>query len=79
MAIAYPVPACDRCRAIIGVISGDGPPVCHDCVELLTGAAADPMSVSSRLRETLPELHSDIVRLGETDAGTQAWEWQGWK
>ena len=78
MTIAYADPVCDRCRSPRHLIVGDGPSVCFPCVELLTNAAADPMSVSPALREVLVELHSDIVRLGETDAGAQAWEWQGW-
>jgi hypothetical protein len=73
-----PKPACDRCRRTDHLISGDGPTVCFPCVELLTGAALDPMSITSQLRDVLAELHGDIVRLGEADHGTVAWEWLGW-
>ncbi len=55
---------CDRCKSERHVIDGDGPSVCYPCVNLLTDAAADPMSVSEQLRES--------------DAGVQAWEWRGW-
>ena len=76
--LAQPIARCDRCRSERHVIVGDGPPICYPCVGLLTDAAADPMSVGVRLRDVLAELHSDIVTLGETDAGAQAWEWKGW-
>ena len=74
-----PEPLCDRCRSPRHLIVGDGPNVCFPCIELLTNAATDPMSVSPALREILSELHSDIVRLGEADHGAQAWEWLGWQ
>lgn len=70
--------ACSRCRSSKHVIVGDGLPVCFPCIELLTDAAADPMSVSEQLRGWLSELHADLVTLGESDAGVQAWEWKGW-
>lgn len=77
MTIAYADPVCDRCRSPRHLIVGDGPSICFPCVELLTAAAADPESVSLRLREVLSELHSDVVRLVDDDK-VLAWEWQGW-
>jgi hypothetical protein len=69
--------ACDRCRSERHVIVGDGPAVCRPCVDLLTDAAVDPMSVSERLRDWLRELHADMVTLVETEAGVPVWEWNG--
>jgi hypothetical protein len=76
-----PIPkaSCDRCRSVRHVIEGDGLAVCFPCIELLTNAAADPLSISAELRDVLSEIHADIVRLGDIDGGVQAWEWQGWK
>lgn len=77
--VPKPKAACDRCKSTEHLIVGDGPAVCFACVALLTGAAADPTSVTPRLRDVLRELHGDVVRLGEEDHGAQAWEWTGWK
>jgi hypothetical protein len=77
----YPAPAprCHHCNRDDHLIADDGGPVvCFPCVELLTQAAKDPMAVSQQLRDWLAERHADLVWLGETDAGAQAWEWQGW-
>ena len=77
--LAQSIARCDRCRSERHVIVGDGPPICYPCVNLLTDAAADPMSVTEKLRDWLAELHHDVVTLGEMDSGAQAWEWRGWQ
>ena len=66
---------CERCRGTEHVIVGDGPPVCWPCVSLLGETAADPLTASPRLRETLAYLHADVVTLGETARGFPEWEW----
>jgi hypothetical protein len=76
----YPMAAsrCERCNGKRHLVEGDGPTVCLECIDLLGGIAADPMNGSRTLREAMVELHGDIVRLGESDGGVQAWEWVGW-
>jgi hypothetical protein len=69
---------CHRCRRTDHLIIDDGPTVCFECVALLTDAAADPIVITSRLRDTLADLHADVVQLVD-DAGTLSWAWVGWK
>lgn len=73
----YTTPRCDRCRATDDLVTGDGPIICHGCIGLLTDAAADPIVITSRLRDTLADLHADVVQLVSED-GALSWRWTGW-
>ncbi len=72
--VPAPKPACDRCRGTEKLIVGDGPTVCGSCVELLSELAADPASATQRLRETMLELHGDVLALIQED-GVLSWSW----
>jgi hypothetical protein len=74
----YPTPVerCSRCHATEDLIAGDGPTVCRPCVSLLAEVADDPLAASPRLRDTLAELHADVIELVDVnDARIVAWRW----
>lgn len=54
---------CQRCGRLDDLILGDGLIVCNPCVEYLTNVADDPRHAGPDMRQTLAELHSDVLVL----------------
>ena len=64
---------CGFCKLTEGVIAGDGPPVCHNCIALLIKIVTHPDD--GKLTEELAERHADVVTLERLISGTLRWRW----
>lgn len=64
---------CRYCKRIEGVMTDDGPPVCHDCTAIFIKVVLHPDD--GKLTEELAERHSDVVTLTRLISGVRVWRW----